>query len=219
LLAVGHGAVKVMGIRFYCPQGHKLNVKEFQAGRKGICPFCGVKLQIPLQSTRPSSRKRGTDDSGAADDDAPDAARTIQEQAEQAGVAAAVPEPEQTAAIDPLVEAGSAVWYVRPAGGGQFGPASADIMRVWLAEGRLAADTYVWREGWRDWQLAGGVFPQLAPGPVVPGLEYIAPQPVASAPVHRPPAKANPDARLLIVGSLVAIVVVLLIIFVIVMSR
>ena len=30
-----------MGIRFYCPNGHKLNVKEFQAGRRGICLLRG----------------------------------------------------------------------------------------------------------------------------------------------------------------------------------
>lgn len=46
-----------MGIRFFCPQGHKLNVKEFQAGRNGICPYCGSKMEIPLESTRPSSRQ------------------------------------------------------------------------------------------------------------------------------------------------------------------
>lgn len=45
-----------MGIRFYCPNGHKLNVKSFQAGRRGICPHCGAKVQIPLQSTRPASK-------------------------------------------------------------------------------------------------------------------------------------------------------------------
>jgi len=36
---------EVMGIRFFCPNGHKLNVKDFQAGQTGICPFCGVKMQ------------------------------------------------------------------------------------------------------------------------------------------------------------------------------
>ena len=38
-----------MGIRFYCPNGHKLNVKTFLAGRRGICPHCGVKLIIPTE--------------------------------------------------------------------------------------------------------------------------------------------------------------------------
>ena len=50
-----------MGIRFFCPNGHKLHVKEFQAGRRGICPHCGVSMDIPLTSTRPSSKKRAMD--------------------------------------------------------------------------------------------------------------------------------------------------------------
>ena len=46
-----------MGIRFNCPNGHKLNVKTFQAGRRGICPYCGTKFVIPTQSTRKSSKE------------------------------------------------------------------------------------------------------------------------------------------------------------------
>jgi hypothetical protein len=53
------------------------------------------------------------------------------------------------------------IWYVRPPTGGQFGPAGGPLMRTWLAEGRLSGDTLVWREGWRDWQEAGHIFPQL----------------------------------------------------------
>ena len=36
-----------MGIRFHCPNGHKLNVKTFQAGMRGVCPYCGAKFTIP----------------------------------------------------------------------------------------------------------------------------------------------------------------------------
>ena len=43
-----------MGIRFLCPNGHKLNVKQFQAGQRGICPFCGVKIIVPAESTPPN---------------------------------------------------------------------------------------------------------------------------------------------------------------------
>ena len=49
-----------MGIRFYCPNGHKLHVKEFQAGRRGVCPYCGVDVDIPLTSTRESSKGKST---------------------------------------------------------------------------------------------------------------------------------------------------------------
>jgi hypothetical protein len=45
-----------MGIRFFCPKGHKLNVKEFLAGKKAICPYCGMKVLVPLTSTRTSSK-------------------------------------------------------------------------------------------------------------------------------------------------------------------
>ena len=64
---------------------------------------------------------------------------------------------------DPLAEEGDVVWYVHPPSGGQFGPAAADVMRAWIAEGRIGADSLVWREGWRNWQTAGNVFPQLSP--------------------------------------------------------
>lgn len=46
-----------MGIRFYCPNGHKLNVKEFLAGQRGICPRCGESVDIPLKSTRAPGTK------------------------------------------------------------------------------------------------------------------------------------------------------------------
>lgn len=36
-----------MGIRFTCPNGHKLNVKTFLAGKRGVCPQCGAKFVIP----------------------------------------------------------------------------------------------------------------------------------------------------------------------------
>lgn len=40
-----------MGIRFLCPTcGHRLNVKSFLAGKRGVCPQCGSGLDIPLES-------------------------------------------------------------------------------------------------------------------------------------------------------------------------
>lgn len=47
-----------MGIRFYCPRGHKLNVKAELAGKIGICPECGQRMLIPFESTRESTHKR-----------------------------------------------------------------------------------------------------------------------------------------------------------------
>lgn len=39
-----------MGIRFQCPNGHKMNVKAFLAGKRAFCPKCGVRLVVPLES-------------------------------------------------------------------------------------------------------------------------------------------------------------------------
>ena len=49
-----------MGIKFYCPNGHKLNVKAFLAGKRGICPHCGCKMDIPLESQRGRDAKKNT---------------------------------------------------------------------------------------------------------------------------------------------------------------
>jgi len=38
-----------MGIRFTCPNGHKLHVKAFLAGKRGVCPQCGAKILIPAE--------------------------------------------------------------------------------------------------------------------------------------------------------------------------
>jgi hypothetical protein len=44
-----------MGIRFLCPNGHKLNVKSELAGKRASCPDCGAKLIIPATDTNGDS--------------------------------------------------------------------------------------------------------------------------------------------------------------------
>jgi hypothetical protein len=150
-----------MGIRFFCPNGHKLNVKEFQAGWQGLCPACNAKLLVPLESTRLSSKLgRRTTQEGASVD---------------LNVNATPPPPvlpasAPAAVADPLAEGKEIVWYVRPPSGGQFGLATPHIMREWLAEGRIGSESLVWREGWRDWKTAVDVFPQFASSPPVVGV-------------------------------------------------
>jgi len=225
-----------MGIRFYCPNGHKLNVKDFQKGLKGICPACGVGVQVPLQSTRRSSReeKRSQGEEPASPTAAarwrpvqspvPDAQAASGDGAEESSplwaaaadtdsypstlaTFAATPAARSGAAGkpgDPLADANTATWFVRPPSGGQFGPATADVMRIWLAEGRVTADTLVWREGWRDWQQAGNVLSQLSPV-TIPGLEEFFSEPVAaSAHDHSTTHHDRPrSARAVAVGILV----------------
>jgi hypothetical protein len=62
------------------------------------------------------------------------------------------------AVSDPISTAPHARWFVRPPSGGQFGPAPGSLLREWMIEGRVTPETYVWREGWPEWQRAGEVF-------------------------------------------------------------
>lgn len=41
-----------MGIRFFCPNGHSLNVKAELAGKTGYCPKCQARMIIPTESSR-----------------------------------------------------------------------------------------------------------------------------------------------------------------------
>jgi uncharacterized protein DUF4339 len=280
-----------MGIRFLCPNGHKLNVKAFQAGRRGICPFCGAKFQIPSESTLQAGQASPTD-SPPEDAVAPGApianggnafeqnleVHLQQAEAEQAAsnesptpaAWAAQPsdsgEPEQTlaeepesadaptpetaaelgpaataqddAAVDeqpdtapapvqapshpdPLAETPNAVWYVRPPSGGQFGPAQAEMMRGWLTEGRVSAETLVWREGWADWQEAGSVFPQLqSAASAAPEAPPVATSGADATSSHRSgPRRRKSGPSMGLIAVLVVAVVLLLLVLVYVLTR
>jgi hypothetical protein len=65
-----------------------------------------------------------------------------------------------------LSEDPNAVWYVRSPTGGQFGPASNEVMRTWIQEGRIGVQSFVWRAGWADWLAADRVFDTLLDSPV-----------------------------------------------------
>jgi hypothetical protein len=95
------------------------------------------------------------------------------------------------AADDPLVDGGDLVWYVRPSSGGQFGPASPDVMQAWIEEGRVRVDSLVWREGWRDWQEASEVFPKLGSGEAESPLPGIATGEISPAVADRRPARSR----------------------------
>jgi hypothetical protein len=267
-----------MGIRFYCPNGHKLHVKSFQAGKRGICPHCGTSMDIPLESTRGSRRSSRKSKQDRQDTSSPpkvpsssdDAAQSTQTpdvplpsaeigllitddspadlgvdwsavEVEPAVAKAAVPkaavpktavpkaasapavaiEPEATppspqdAKNDPLAEAPDAVWYVRSPTGDQFGPANREVMRTWIAEGRVSPDSLVWREGWRDWREAASIFPDLPGSNFVPGLQGILPQePLeyhpATASSYAPLRKGPSGAKvgLIVAGVMLAVLVV-----------
>jgi hypothetical protein len=166
-----------MGIKFLCPNGHKLHVKAFLSGKKAICPKCGVRVVVPAdgQQVDDSPSNADSDDSQAI---AESGARPGEDS--KAGDATA-PTVAPAALADPIDDAPTAVWYVRPATGGQFGPASGEIMRAWITEGRVGASSLVWRAGWQEWRAASAIFPQLSPLLASPGVSVGPPKPVAAS--------------------------------------
>lgn len=132
-----------MGIRFNCPNGHRLNVKSFLAGKRGFCPHCGVKILIPALSEQIGGNVNTAvvsvpvTPNGIVPSDIPEEAKVAFENAE-------------------------VQWFVRPVSGGQYGPANDVVLAQWVEEGRIGLDTLLWRAGWESWKYAEQVLPTLA---------------------------------------------------------
>ncbi len=173
-----------MGIRFFCPNGHKLNVKEHLAGKAGFCPECGVRLVIPYQSTRKSSKELGQEKTEPAPNSAAEnpvfsltpssffieemqqqEATHQQEAAAQAfqsfqAPVAPTPAPEPVI-TNPILQDQTRVWYIQVPNGPQYGPATGLVVQTWLQERRIGPTMLVWCEGWNNWLEAKNVFPEL----------------------------------------------------------
>jgi len=203
-----------MGIKFNCPAcGRPLNVKSELAGKRGRCPKCQAKIDIPAEGAD-SDTAAATGLTGGAGAGPPGAAAPAASSAaapsgpgvsspvggEDRGRAAgfvAVEEQTKTwtgppaPAADPISEAPTLQWYAMPPGAtNQYGPVTGEEFRVWLKEGRVPADALVWRQDWPDWKRAAAVFPQLATpagAPGAPCMPTAAPgMPALGPPVAQP---------------------------------
>jgi len=150
-----------MGIRFQCPNGHHLHVKSFLAGKRAICPDCGIKVLIPNSledkvpeepadpvvhiATHGSQKTLANSESTA----------TLPQKTTATVEATGAPPPiGPTSHQGPNPASSEAVWYVRSPAGDQYGPAPGEVFRKWLDEGRVTADCLVWREDWEEWRSA-----------------------------------------------------------------
>ena len=48
-----------MGIEAFCPNGHRMKVKDHLAGRLGVCPTCGSRFRLPEVSDEQPPRPDG----------------------------------------------------------------------------------------------------------------------------------------------------------------
>ncbi|MBI3839605.1 MAG: DUF4339 domain-containing protein [Planctomycetia bacterium] len=182
-------SVLKMGIKFLCPNGHKLNVKSFLGGKKAICPKCGARVVVPNANQAAAIDARESAPAGSS----ADLSNEAQVPGPQLVASADGPPPGSPPArpLDPIDEVPSAVWYVRPATGGQFGPASGEIMRAWFSAGRIGASSLVWRAGWPEWRSAAATFPQLAGLLASPEVAFVPAHRVATGHGSSPISNAN----------------------------
>ena len=174
-----------MGVRFACPNGHNLHVKAHLAGKRGLCPECGTKFIVPNFSggvaadpdavAATANSAGGLAPSSGLGGVSPEASVSVNLGPPPRPAAARAPAGAAAAGSAPLPAADDGQWYVRPPTGEQFGPASTVLFRQWIAEGRVAADAWVWRSGWADWKAGSESLAHVGdaatPGPVVAAKE------------------------------------------------
>jgi GYF domain 2 len=152
-----------MGIRFACHVCEKrLNIKYELAGRRGVCPSCSTKFRIPLEDAEhslPIDVKQVAVADISSSTNAVKQTRSTTATASSGSAVSAVP---SIPSVSLLEEDPQVAWYVRPPSGGQYGPASGEILKQWIGEGRVAANALLWREGWPHWRDAVDVLPELA---------------------------------------------------------
>lgn len=174
-----------MGIKFTCPAcGRPLNVKSELGGKRGRCPKCQAKIDIPAESGVPPD---AAGSSAVSEPGSTPAAATVAAVGtglisveEQTTILPASEGAAAMAAVDPIGEAPNLQWYAMPPGSAnQYGPAAGEEFRLWMQEGRIPADALVWRQDWPEWKRAGSVFPQLATASATP-VSVAAPQATAA---------------------------------------
>lgn len=173
-----------MGIRFACHACAKpLNIKTELAGKRGVCPQCGTRFRIPHSDTAqsiplespdartlpaaaaPSYQTVETHEDAWGETTTPE----IQEntvarenaQPDLVPTVAVASSPTQRVQTTSLLDDPDAVWYVRPPSGGQYGPASGDMLRTWIVEARVTGNSLIWRDGWAQWRTASDVLTEF----------------------------------------------------------
>ncbi len=123
--------------------------------------------------------------------------------------------PTGSSNLDPLAEIPDAVWFVRSPGGGQFGPASNQVMQTWINEGRVGTQSLVWRAGWGDWLPADRVFDSMLDSPRSVGSPNAAATSKAAAYLEKRQQRRAvvPTVWILISLALIAVTAFLIIIF------
>lgn len=207
-----------MGIRFSCHLcNHPLHVKDYQASKRGKCPKCQGAFRVPpkdadfslaidesASSIQPANLGKPlapSDSKIVAATAKPKAATEpkpqVQARAKNPPASTPKPAPEANGhpsmppSLLPLIDSR---WYVRPPSGGQYGPATTQMLMDWIAEKRVTADALLWREGLDSWLSARELVPESFGGSSALGIDDPPPPAVAkpTSPTTKTPTAKTP---------------------------
>jgi len=211
-----------MGIRFSCHLcNHPLHVKDYQASKRGKCPKCQGAFRVPpkdadfslaidesASSIQPANLGKPlapSDSKIVAATAKPKAATEpkpqVQARAKNPPASTPKPAPEANGhpsmppSLLPLIDSR---WYVRPPSGGQYGPATTQMLMDWIAEKRVTADALLWREGLDSWLSARELVPESFGGSSALGIDDPPPPAVAkpTSPTTKTPTTKTPTASI-----------------------
>jgi hypothetical protein len=211
-----------MGIRFSCHLcNHPLHVKDYQASKRGKCPKCQGAFRVPpkdadfslaidesASSIQPANLGKPlapSDSKIVAATAKPKAATEpkpqVQARAKNPPASTPKPAPEANGhpsmppSLLPLIDSR---WYVRPPSGGQYGPATTQMLMDWIAEKRVTADALLWREGLDSWLSARELVPESFGGSSALGIDDPPPPAVAkpTSPTTKTPTAKTPTASI-----------------------
>lgn len=136
-----------------------MHLKAELAGKRGVCPRCGAKFDIPrVEAGAGPSGDAGPSDRSdvATEPNAGPITEGLQRPETRATLTAV---PASTGQKVTLPAASGPGWFLRNPSGETYGPAPPEQLERWLAEGRVAAEAWVWSAPWSEWRQAALVFP------------------------------------------------------------
>lgn len=144
-------------VDLHCPQCEvKLRLPEADAHKQIRCPACRAAFRLGENGAAP----RTPETPGGAPP-------LIAKLSSPPSPGQAHPRPH-AAEVEPIhafpgILTGEAAnqWYVKTAEGELYGPAPQSELREWIAEGRIDDQCQILRAGWKQWQWADEVFPEL----------------------------------------------------------
>lgn len=184
-----------MGIVSFCPQGHRVKVKDHLAGKKGVCPTCGARFRIPLASVAtPAPSATTLPEASLPEATLPEATivsldPTIAARLPRvlllnrvAEPARDAPAPLQPVRVEPveedvelvveeprlhplIAERPDLAWCIAVPGGTASEPMQGDALQAWLDSGLPTGDEVVWRADWAEWRPISGVFSESLRSP------------------------------------------------------